>query len=129
LFWEEAAIAAGSSLVMFVVFATQAAMRVGRFDRFPGALRRLFASASTAAGRKRRWIVATSLFAAVGQSPVLVVALYRGEHLGFASRLLLGGEVVVAVVWMLLLLRWVRRPRRGDPSVSQTAPTSPGVAP
>lgn len=108
LFWEEAALAAGSSLIVFVVFSTQAAMRVGRFDRFPDALRQLFASANTAAGRKPRWTAVVSLFAAIGQSPVFVVALHRGEDLGFASRLLLFGEVVAAGVWVLLLVRWAK---------------------
>lgn len=109
MWWEEAALASGSSLVLFVVFSTQAAMRLGRFERFPVILWRPFAP-GVELGPVRRWIaiVGASTFAAVGQSLVLAVVAYRGDELGLAARLMVGGELVAAFVWVLLLGKWVR---------------------
>jgi hypothetical protein len=109
-YWEEAAIAAGCSLIWFVVFSTQAAMRVGRLDGFPVFLRHIFPSAEDPLGPARHRVAALTagVFAALGQTPVLAVALYRGATLGMASLLLLVGEIVLAIAWIVLLARWIR---------------------
>lgn len=106
---QEAALAAVSSLVWFVVFSTQAAMIVGKIDRFPTILRFLFAM-KVERGPTRRWLagLGAGVFAALGQAPVLVVAVYRGEALDPLSRLLLVGEAVAVFAWVMLLRRWAR---------------------
>jgi hypothetical protein len=109
LYWQEALVAAGCSLVVFVVFSTEAAMRAGRPSGFPVPLRQLFASETAVGPTGRRVaVVGASVFAALGQAPVLAVGLYRRNDLGVASLLLLGGEVVAALIWVLVLARWMR---------------------
>jgi hypothetical protein len=108
-FWEEAAIAAACGLVLFIVFSTEAAMRVGRLEGFQGPLRQLFGPTDTVGPTRRRVSAfGASVFAAFGQSVVLAVALYRGADLGLVSILLLGLEVVAAFAWVVLLAHWVR---------------------
>jgi hypothetical protein len=109
-FWEEAAIAAFCSFVLFVVFSTQAAVLAGRFDAFPIVLRHLLAPSVAEGGPTRRPVLAISaaVFAAIGQSPVLAVAGYRGAQLGVVAILLLVGEAVAAVAWVLALRHWMK---------------------
>lgn len=110
---KEAALAAVSSLVWFVVFSTQAAMIVGKHDHFPTILRLLFA-ATVERGQTRKWLsgMAAGVFAAIGQAPVFVVAIYRGGVSDPVAQLLLVGETIAVFAWVLLLRHWVRSSAR-----------------
>lgn len=108
MLWQEAAIAAVSSLIWFVVYSTAGAIVVGEPDRFPAILRCLFAPGiERGPTRKRLSAAAAGVFAALGQAAVVAVAA-RGDALDPVARLILGGEVVAVVFWMLLLRRWLR---------------------
>lgn len=115
MYLEEAAIAAGSSLIVFTVFSIQAVMQIAPTNGFPRILRQLMASRKEVGRRSPQWraAVAAGLFAAIGQLPVLVVLFYRGDALGIPARLVLVGELLASITWLALLQRW----RRAAPPV------------
>ena len=114
MWWEEAALAAGSSFVIFFALSTHAALRLGRSERFPITLQQVYGPRKSAGRSTRNWRAAIGygVLAVLGQGPVLVVAQYRWDELGLVSRLLLGGELVAAFSWVLLLWMWVRSSSR-----------------
>lgn len=83
-------------------------MLFGPDDRFPAILRMVFRTEKPTP----RWRTATGagVFALIGQAPVLLVAT-RVADLGLISRLLLGGELLAVIAWVLLLRHWVRSSR------------------
>ena len=75
----------------------------------PGPLRQLFGRPDTIGPAARRvTAIGPGVFAAVGQSVVFVVALYRGADLGLVSIPILGIEVAAVLAWVVLLARWIR---------------------
>lgn len=115
MYLEEAAIASASSLIVFGAFSIHAAMRLWPAGRFPVFLKQLLTSSNQVDERPLRWgaVVASGVFAAVGQLPVIVVILYRGSDLGVVARLLLAGELLASIGWLALIRRWVRAAPQG----------------